>query len=212
MNIIIVGCGKVGQSLIEGLRDQGHDVSVISSNIDDFGNLPPGFDGFTTLGVPIDQDVLKRAGIESCDSFASVGADDNTNLMCAQIAKNIYNVPRVYARVNDTDKNEVFRSFGVDTVCPTNLTVAALLPMLTANSTESVTVTNAVHNGRLISVITMDIEKEHIGRRLTEISELLETNETIIAIEHKDGTTQMAAFSNPELKKGDKLILVKISI
>jgi trk system potassium uptake protein TrkA len=211
MNIIIVGCGKVGQSLIEGLNEQSHDVSVVSGRLEDFNNLPPEFDGFTTLGVPIDQDVLKRAGIESCDAFAAVGSDDNTNLMCAQIAKNIYNVPRVYARVNDTDKNEVFRSFGIDTVCPTNLTVAALLPMLTAKNDDTITVTNSVHDGHLVSIITIETEKEHIGKRLTEISDLLERNETIVAIEHKDGTYQMSMYSNPEIKKGDKLILVKIA-
>jgi trk system potassium uptake protein TrkA len=211
MNIIIVGCGKVAQSLIERLIDQGQDVSVISSKIDDFANLPSDFDGFTTLGVPIDQDVLKRAGIESCDAFAAVGADDNTNLMCAQIAKNIYNVPRVYARVNDTDKNEVFRSFGVDTVCPTNLTAAALLPLLTSKNDEMVTLTNSIHNGHIISIITIEVEKEYIGKRLTEISGLLENNESITAIEHKDGSVQMVSFSNPEIKKGDKLIMVKIA-
>jgi K+/H+ antiporter YhaU regulatory subunit KhtT len=74
-----------------------------------------------------------------------------------------------------------------------------------------VTVTNAVHNGHLISMITIDVEKEHIGKRLTELSTFLEPNEIIIAIEHKDGTSQMASFSNPELKKGDKLILAKIA-
>jgi trk system potassium uptake protein TrkA len=210
MNIIVVGCGKVGQSLIEGLNDHGHDISVISNNGEDFGNLPPDFNGFTTFGVPFDQDVLKRAGIESCDALAAIGSDDNTNLMCAQIARDVYNVPRVYARVNDRDKNEVFRSFGVDTVCPTNLTVAALIPMLTSDS-ETVVVSNTVHDGRLLTVMTIDIEKEHIGMRLTEMSELLEQNEAIIAVEHKDGTVSMNAFSNPELMKGDKLILTKIA-
>jgi trk system potassium uptake protein TrkA len=210
MNIIVVGCGKVGQSLVEGLSDQGHDISVISSNVDDFANLPPQFSGFTTLGVPFDQDVLKRAGIESCDAFAAIGSDDNINLMCAQIAKNIYNVNRVFARVNDRDKNAEFRSYGVDTVCPTNLTVAALIPMLTSPDSETVIVTNTVHDGHLMSIVTLDIEKEHIGLRLTEMSELLETNEAVIAVERKDGTIVMNAFSNPELQKGDKLILAKI--
>jgi trk system potassium uptake protein TrkA len=211
MNIIVIGCGKVGQSLVAELNEQQHDISVVSGRLEDFNNLPPEFNGFTTFGVPIDQDVLKRAGIESCDALAAVGSDDNTNLMCAQIAKNIYNVPMVYARVNDTDKNEVFRSFGIDTVCPTNLTVAALLPMLTAKNDESVTITNSVHNGHLVSIITIDVEKEHIGKRLTEISELLEPNETIVAIEHKDGSIQMSMFFNPEIKSGDKLIIVKIA-
>jgi trk system potassium uptake protein TrkA len=211
MNIIVIGCGKVGQTLIEGLSEQRHDISVVSGHLEDFNNLPPEFDGFTTLGVPIDQDVLKRAGIESCDALAAVGPDDNTNLMCAQIAKSIYNVPRVYARVNDIDKNDVFRSFGIETVCPTKLTVAALLPMLTAKNDEKVIVTNSVHDGHLISTITVEIQKDHIGKRLTEISDLLEKNETIIAVEHSDGNIQMAMYFNPEIKKGDKLIIVKIA-
>jgi trk system potassium uptake protein TrkA len=208
VNIIVVGCGKVGQSIITLLASQGHDVSVVSGDPEAFANLPNDFTGFSTFGNPIDLDVLSRAGIENCDVFVAVTSDDNVNLMAVQIAKNIYNVGKVFARVNDQQKNDVFRSFGIETICPTNLTADALIPLI--NDHEHVTTVN--HNGRLFVIMTSAIEKEHIGLRVSEINDLLETNEVIAAIEHADKTVTKVAFSNPELKKGDKLILVKITV
>jgi trk system potassium uptake protein TrkA len=208
LNIIVVGCGKVGQSIITLLASQGHDVSVVSGDPEAFGNLPADFSGFSTFGNPIDLDVLSRAGIENCDAFVAVTSDDNVNLMAAQIAKNIFSVTKVFARVNDQQKNDVFRSFGIETICPTNLTAAALIPLI--NDHEHVTTVN--HNGKLFVIMTSVIEKEHIGLRVSEINDLLETNEVIVAVEHADKTVTKVAFSNPELKKGDKLILIKITI
>jgi trk system potassium uptake protein TrkA len=207
MNIIVVGCGKVGQSIITLLASQGHDVSVVSGDAEAFSNLPADFSGFSTFGNPIDLDTLSKAGVENCDAFVAVTSDDNVNLMAAQIAKNIYSVSKVFARVNDREKNDVFRSFGIETICPTNLTAAALIPLI--NDHEQVTTVN--HNGKLIVIMTTVIEKEHIGLRVSEISDLLEEGESIAAIEHQDKTVTKVAFNNPELKKGDKLILVKIT-
>jgi trk system potassium uptake protein TrkA len=207
LNIIVVGCGKVGQSIITLLASQGHDVSVVSGDPEAFANLPSDFTGFSTLGNPIDLDVLSKAGIDNCDAFVAVTSDDNVNLMAAQIAKNIYSVGKVFARVNDQEKNDVFRSFGIDTICPTNLTTAALIPLL--NDHEHVTTVN--HNGKLFVIMTSVIEKEHIGRRVSEISDLLEADESIVAVEHQDKSVTKIAFSNPELKKGDKLLLIKIT-
>jgi trk system potassium uptake protein TrkA len=208
MNIIVVGCGKVGSSIITLLAAQGHDVSVVSGDAEALGNLPADFSGFSTFGNPIDLDTLAGAGVENCDAFVAVTSDDNVNLMAAQIAKNIYGVGKVFARVNDREKNDVFRKFGIETICPTNLTAAALIPLI--NDHERVTTVN--HNGRLFVIMTSVIEKEHIGLRVSEINDLLESGETIVAIEHQDKTVTKVAFNNPELRKGDKLILVKITI
>ena len=76
MNVLIIGCGMVGSALAETLDERGHDVSVIDKNGAKFDSLSPKFGGFTTTGVPIDQDVLKRAGIQTCDALFAVTAQD----------------------------------------------------------------------------------------------------------------------------------------
>ena len=64
MNILIVGCGKVGSQLSNVLSRMGHDVAVIDQNPAHFSSLADDFSGYNVTGVPIDQDVLRRGGIE----------------------------------------------------------------------------------------------------------------------------------------------------
>ncbi|NJD02383.1 MAG: TrkA family potassium uptake protein [Ruminiclostridium sp.] len=123
MNIIIIGCGKVGASLAHVLAGDGHDVVIIDNDRDAFKALKPGFNGITVAGVPIDQDVLKQAGIETADALTAVTPDDNINIMACQVAKEIFKVPRVIARIYNPEREHVFHEFGLDTICPTNLTV-----------------------------------------------------------------------------------------
>jgi len=204
MNILVIGCGNVGSALCGALSAQGHDVSVISSDKEQFSNLPSDFTGFTTTGVPIDQEVLKKAGIENCEAIAAVTSDDNTNLMVIQLAKKFFHVPRVFARVNDPKKNAVFSEFGLETICPTNTTVSAFCSAI--NSGEAAEVTVGEHS--LVMEI-MEIPKEFVGKRISEIE--FEENETLAAIEHEDGTVSKILLKNHELVKGDKLLLVKFA-
>ena len=95
MNVLIVGCQRVGQHLVSLLEKLGHDVSVLDSNpanIEALSTMHPPFTGMAVAGVPIDVDVLRSAGIESCDAVAAVTRDDTTNLMVSQIARDIFHV------------------------------------------------------------------------------------------------------------------------
>ena len=123
MQIVIAGCGKVGSQFARIMSEEGHEISVIDSNSENLRLLGPSFHGVTVLGVPIDEDVLKQAGIESADGFAAVTPDDNINMMACQIAKEIFHIPRIFARIQDPVKEQVFYQFGVHTVCPTNMAV-----------------------------------------------------------------------------------------
>ena len=137
MNILIIGCGRVGSELAELLDKRGHDVSVIDRRPENFDRLPGDFSGFTTTGVPIDQNVLRKAGIESCDAVCAVAQDDDLNIMAAQMAKEIFGVQRVFARISDVDKMDVFKGFGLHTVCPTRLTVQSACAAIEDVSSET---------------------------------------------------------------------------
>lgn len=204
MNILVIGCGNVGAALCGALSAQGHDVSVISSDKEQFSNLPPDFNGYTTFGVPIDKEVLKKAGIENCDALAAVTSDDNTNLMVIQLAKQFFGVPKVFARVNDPKKHEVFSEFGLETVCPTNTTVTSFCAAINSSASAGTAI-----GGHSVVMEMMEIPKEFVGKRISEIE--FEENETLVAIEHSDGTVSMMLLKNCELKAGDKLILAKFA-
>ena len=123
MYIIIAGCGKICANLVKTLSNNGHDVVVIDPNPERFNQLEGVTNCLTVTGMPIDEDVLKSAGIEHADALLAVTSDDNVNVMTAQIASQLYHVPHVVTRVYDPDKDEVLRQMGLTTVCPTMLTV-----------------------------------------------------------------------------------------
>ena len=117
MNVLVVGCGKVGSRLANTLCDEGIDVSVIARTAAEADKmLEPDFKGSLLCGVPIDQDNLKKAGIESCDVVCAVTDDDNTNIMVSQLAKRLYQVKKTIAKVNNPKNVEALKKLGVDIV------------------------------------------------------------------------------------------------
>lgn len=130
MHIIVVGCGKVGAKFSQVMSQDGHDIVVIDNDTKNFDSLDSNFSGLTVLGVPIDEDVLKMAGIETADSLVAVTPDDNINMMACQVAKEIFKVPLVLARIQDPVREEVFFQFGVQTICPTNMAVDELKSLI----------------------------------------------------------------------------------
>jgi trk system potassium uptake protein TrkA len=120
MYVIIVGCGRVGSALALKLVDEGHEVTVIDINPSQFDRfLGDDFKGNTIVGDGIDIDVLRRAEIERADAFATATNGDNHNIMAAQIAQRVFNVPRVVARCNDPVRGDVYEKFGLRMVVPT---------------------------------------------------------------------------------------------
>jgi trk/ktr system potassium uptake protein len=119
MKLVIVGCGRVGAMSAVALSKAGHQVTVIDINRRAFDRLGPDFNGQMVLGNGIDEDVLREAGIEKADGFASLTNGDNRNIMAAQIAREIFKVPRVITRIYDPMRQDVYTELGLDTVCPT---------------------------------------------------------------------------------------------
>jgi trk system potassium uptake protein TrkA len=129
VKVIIMGCGRVGAALATMLERDGHEVTVLDNNPAAFGPLgylPEEFAGVRMVGNGIDQDVLRRAGIEEAEAFVSVTRGDNRNVMACQIAKHVFGVPRVVSRVFDPIRNEMYRSLGLRTINPTRVQASLL--------------------------------------------------------------------------------------
>ena len=121
MHIVILGCGRVGSTLASILESEGHSVAVIDRDQEAFRRLGRGFKGKTILGIGIDEDVLRKAGIERAGGFAATTNGDNTNIMSAQIVKVRFKVSRVIARIYDPWRADAYRELGIDTISPTLL-------------------------------------------------------------------------------------------
>ncbi len=126
MHIIIAGCGRVGSELARLLSNEGHDVIVIDKNKSSFDRLRGTFNGVTLVGSGFDTELLKQAGIEKADAFCAVTNGDNTNLISAQVAKKIFNVPKVIARVYDPQRAHIYTALGMDVISGTILFAAMI--------------------------------------------------------------------------------------
>lgn len=119
MKVVIMGCGRVGAQLAELLDTDGHEVTILDIDAFSFKRLSSTFGGTALIGNGIDQEVLKRAGIEEADVFVAVTQGDNRNIMAAQIAKHIFNVPRVICRIYDPLRKEIYEMLGIEALSPT---------------------------------------------------------------------------------------------
>jgi trk system potassium uptake protein len=126
MNVVIMGCGRVGSELAAILDREGHQVTVLDIDPDSFSQLPSDFRGSVVVGNGIDQDVLRRVGVAAADAFVAVTPGDNRNVMAAQMAKHLFGVRKVVCRVFDPIREEMYRSLGMETIGPTRV-VAGLL-------------------------------------------------------------------------------------
>lgn len=121
MKIVIMGCGRVGAALAGLLDANGHEVAVVDIDSYSFRRLPPDFHGAALVGNGIDEAVLRKAGIQEADVFVALTQGDNRNIMATQIAKHIFNVPKVICRIYDPLRQELYNTLGLETISPTTI-------------------------------------------------------------------------------------------
>ncbi|OGO18327.1 MAG: potassium transporter TrkA [Chloroflexi bacterium RBG_16_50_11] len=121
MNIIIMGCGRVGARLASLLDEDGHKVTILDNDTYSFRRLPPSFSGTALFGNGTDEESLKKAGIEEADVFVALTQGDNRNVMACQIAKHVFKVPRVVSRIYDPLREEMYSALGLETISPTKV-------------------------------------------------------------------------------------------
>ena len=116
MKVIVMGCGRVGEQVSLLLTSEGHNVAVIDYDASALERLGPDFNGRRIRGVGFDRDVLVEAGIEDSDGFAATSSSDNANIVSARIARNVFHVPHVVARLFDPRRAEIYRRLGLMTI------------------------------------------------------------------------------------------------
>lgn len=121
MKVIIMGCGRVGAQLAALLDKEGHEVIALDTDTYSFRRLPSDFKGQALLGSGLEEEFLKKAGIETADAFVAVTEGDNRNVMAAQIAKKIFNVPKVLCRIYDPLRRDLYTILGLEALSPTTI-------------------------------------------------------------------------------------------
>lgn len=201
MHVIIIGCGKVGSKFANVLSEEGHDVVIVDNDREAFKLLKPDFNGITVVGVPIDLDVLKQAGIETADALAAVTPDDSINIMVSQIAKEIFKVPKVIARIYNPAREQVFHQFGLSTICPTNLTVDAIKAMILDNAG----LCSNIIGGEIVTFSYENVPKHLVGRKFEDIQ--TEENMFLFGVIRKGRL--LFYRSDLVLEKDDMIVIAK---
>ena len=119
MNVIILGCGRVGATLAMDLDRAGHNVTIIDASNDAFQRLESDFRGERIVGNGVDEEILRRAGLARADAFAAVTNGDNRNIMASQMAKEIFHVKKVVCRIYDPRRQNTYEKLGLESICPT---------------------------------------------------------------------------------------------
>ena len=130
MYIIVVGCGRLGSHLANTLSRQGHSLVVIDRDKEAFSALSIDFSGFQLEGDAIELAVLRQAKTDRADLVIASTSEDNVNLMVAQVAKTVFKVPRVLARVFDPKRERIYGELGIETVSPVALAADHILGLL----------------------------------------------------------------------------------
>ena len=107
MKAIVIGCGRLGSAIAMELYSKGNDVTVIDKNSESFSLLGSEFNGNLIVGVGFDKAVLEEAGIQFQDAVICTTDSDKINVLAGKIAKDIYLVPLVLARLYDPTRVKV---------------------------------------------------------------------------------------------------------
>ncbi len=170
MNIIVVGCGRVGSQLATMFSQGENTVVVIDTNARQFDNLGRSFEGGTLVGVGYDEDVLTAAGVADADVLCAVTDQDNSNLMIAEVGRKLFEVPYVLTRLFNPDRTNAYLQLGLDFVCGTTLVAEEMYSKVMAARGKFVEAIGdygimrfaldlSSHDGDSISVA--DLERDH---------------------------------------------------
>jgi trk system potassium uptake protein TrkA len=136
VHVVVIGCGRVGSELASALELAGHTVSVVDKNGRAFRRLSADFSGHTVVGFGFDRDHLAEAGIDEAGAFASVTNGDNSNILCARIARESYAIERVVARIYDPRRALIYQRLGIPTVATVSWTTDQVLRRLLPDETR----------------------------------------------------------------------------
>lgn len=203
MYVIIVGCSRVGSELAKLLSNEGHNVVVIDKNSESFNRLGKKFNGLTLVGSGFDIKLLKEAGVEKATAFCSVTNSDNSNIISSQVAKNIFKVPKVIARIYDPHRAEIYKSLGLSIISGTVLFAAMIRDKLIDERSSSY----LFESGELC-ILEIEINTKLQGKTVGEVNIPLELMVVTCIKKHKHPTIP---DSTTKLELGDRIIgVVKV--
>jgi trk system potassium uptake protein TrkA len=167
VHVVVVGCGRVGSELALKLEQAGHSVAVVDRSARAFRRLHPDFAGLKITGIGYDRDTLAEAGIERAQAFAAVTYGDNSNIVCARIAHETYEIPNVVARIKDPRRALIFQRLGIPTVATVSWATDQVMRRLFPSETEH----DWIDPSAKVCLLERTLPAKAVGRKLGELNE-----------------------------------------
>lgn len=204
MYMILVGGGNVGLNLAKRLKQQGHEVLVLEKDTrqaDRIANLIG--EENVMVGDGCEMITQKDAGFGRADVVVAVTGEDEDNLVTCQMAKVVWNVEKVLARVNDPDHEEIFRKIGIDeTVSATGIIFALLEQQI---SPDVVLPIGALARGNLEVVeVELGSRSPVVGHHVRDLKLPPQTNLIWVL----RGDQGIAVSGDTDLQQGDMVVAV----
>ncbi|MBM3224688.1 MAG: TrkA family potassium uptake protein [Candidatus Tectomicrobia bacterium] len=199
MQILIIGCGRVGAGLAHDLSQRGHAVYIVDQDPAAFARLRGHTHVQTITGLSFDHDVLRQAGIGHADSLAAVTGSDTTNVVMARLARLVFHVPRVVARLYDPRYTEIYRRLGIQTINPLTWGVQRLAELLCYSNLHTVL---SVGSGD-VDLLEIELPPLLVGRTVHEMTLPGEMQVTALS---RDGRTFLPTLGTV-FQEGDRLHL-----
>jgi len=203
MKVIIMGCGRVGVQVAQLMAIEGHDVTVIDQNPSALERLGSDLPINKIKGVGFDRVVLLKAGIDHAEAFAATSPSDNANIIAARIARNIFHVPRVVARLYDPRRAEIYRRLGLRTISSTTWGAERIRELLIYTELEP---SMAFGNGEVI-MTSLEVTPALEGRMVRDLSV---PGEVMVAAITRQGHA-FIPVTGTEFRSGDSVQLIVLA-
>jgi trk system potassium uptake protein TrkA len=202
MKIIVMGCGRVGLQVSQMLAGEGHEVTVIDHDANAIARLSPDFKGRVVRGIGFDRNVLLEANVETAEAFVAASSSDNANIIAARIARNIFHVPRVVARLYDPLRAEIYQRLGLITISTTTWGAERICEVVTHTDLD---VAYTFGRGE-VSMVVIEAPPQLAGRTVQHLSV---PGEIVVVSITRDGQALLPLLGS-EFKEGDRIYLAVI--
>ncbi len=137
MRVLILGCGMLGSHLASSLAGSGHRITVMDASPDHLDSLSQESGVELLLSSGSIMNDLRGLTLTNVDLFVAASEDDCRNAMAAQVARHIFHVPDVICLISDPDRGKFYQGLGVNTICPTSVTVDTIQNVLSDSRSGS---------------------------------------------------------------------------
>lgn len=214
MNIIILGAGRVGESVAESLVSEQNDITVIDQDPARLRALEERLDLRGVVGNGIQPSVLREAGAKDADMVIACAAADESNLVVCKVAHDVFNVPTTIARLRspefiEGDELMSKTGFAVDRViCPEESVMRYIHQLI--DYPEALQVLEFAEGRVCLIAVRAAAGGALVGHTIGEFRDRLPHAEMrVVALYRLD--TEMEATSNTRILPGDEVFVLAAS-